>query len=105
MVLHSFGSGNDGRLPQAGLIVVGGLLYGTTSQGGGSGCGGGGCGTVFSLDPNTGAETVLYSFQGAPLDGQWPNGLTSVKNALYGTTIFGGASDHGTVFSLKKKPS
>src|ERR1700719_222189 len=61
-VLHSFaGPPGDGTEPLAGLINVNGTLYGTTIYGGAS-CGSGGCGTVFSVDPTTGAETVLYSF-------------------------------------------
>jgi uncharacterized repeat protein (TIGR03803 family) len=44
--VHSFGKGNDGASPVAGLINVGGVLYGTTSEGGGANAG-----TVFSLSP------------------------------------------------------
>src|SRR5579871_922697 len=43
-ILHSFGSGNDGRAPEAGLVNVDGTLYGTTSSGGAYGKG-----TVFAL--------------------------------------------------------
>jgi uncharacterized repeat protein (TIGR03803 family) len=50
-VLHSFGQGNDGARPVAGLLDVNGTLYGTTSNGGGTGCGGAGCGTVFAYTP------------------------------------------------------
>jgi uncharacterized repeat protein (TIGR03803 family) len=102
-VLHSFGGGTDGASPQAGLIAVNGTLYGTTSGGGtGTGCSGG-CGTVFALDPTTGAETVLYSFcdQQNCVDGERPfGGLTAVGSTLYGTTNFGGAYGYGTVFAL-----
>jgi uncharacterized repeat protein (TIGR03803 family) len=90
----------DGAVPQASLIEVDGTLYGTTTEGGGTGCHGGGCGTVFALDPSTGAETVLYAFGDAP-DGQFPNGLIEVNGTLYGTTIFGGAGGYGTVFALE----
>ena len=41
-------NGSNGANPQAGLISVGGTLYGTTAGGGGSG----GAGTVFSYDTN-----------------------------------------------------
>lgn len=42
----------DGRVPEAGLMKGRrGLLYGTASEGGSTGChAGAGCGTVFSLD-------------------------------------------------------
>ena len=56
-VVWSFGSGTDGQTPEAGLINESGVLYGTTSFGGAKGEG-----TLFSIDPATGAETVLYSF-------------------------------------------
>jgi uncharacterized repeat protein (TIGR03803 family) len=81
---------------------VNGRLYGTTVVGGGTGCGGGGCGTVFSIDPDTGAETVIHSFQGGT-DGEYPGtGVIDVKGALYGTTSDGGAYGYGTVFALRK---
>jgi len=102
-VLHSFGSGTDGTTPVAGLIHVNGALCGTTGAGGATGCGTLGCGTVFSIDPNTGAETVIYSF-GAGTDGRGPEaGLTAVNGKFYGTTAEGGAHGGGTVFVLKMK--
>jgi uncharacterized repeat protein (TIGR03803 family) len=82
---------------------VNGTLYGTTVEGGGGGCFGSGCGTLFSLDPSTGAETVLYSFCGHKncTDGAQPyGGLIEVNGALYGTTEYGGKDNDGTVFSL-----
>jgi uncharacterized repeat protein (TIGR03803 family) len=100
-VLHSFGFGSDGAAPISSLINLEGMLYGTTPTGGGSS--GSGSGTVFSVDPGTGAETVLYSFcsQSNCTDGQAPFGsLVAMKGILYGTTSFGGAFDSGTVFSL-----
>jgi uncharacterized repeat protein (TIGR03803 family) len=100
-VLHSFASGTDGAQPQAGLIDVNGTLYGTTTAGGGYGCGNDlGCGTVFSIDPNTGVETVLHSFGTGP-DGVTPYaGLIDVNGTLYGTTVAGGAYGQGTVFVI-----
>jgi uncharacterized repeat protein (TIGR03803 family) len=80
-VLHNFGASGDGAVPYAGLTYAKGMLYGTTFDGGGS-CS---CGTVFSLDPTTGAETVLHTF-GDGIDGQEPfAGLTYVNGKLYGT--------------------
>jgi uncharacterized repeat protein (TIGR03803 family) len=65
-VLHSFASGMDGIDPAADLIDVNGTLFGTTYGGGAYGYG-----AVFSLVPNTGAETVLHAF-GNRTDGQAP---------------------------------
>jgi uncharacterized repeat protein (TIGR03803 family) len=45
--VYSFKGGTDGAYPLAGLINVGGTLYGTTCQGGGQLNGG----TVFSYTP------------------------------------------------------
>jgi len=106
-VLWSFGSSTDGRYPSS-LIAVNGVLYGTTS-GGGQGCNGNGCGVVFSIDPATGTEKVLYSFcsKANCADGAIPAaGLINFKGMLYGTTEIGGAvtstcsNGCGTVFSF-----
>jgi uncharacterized repeat protein (TIGR03803 family) len=99
-VLHSFdGDAGDGVFPFAGLINVGGLLYGTTS-GGGLVCNQvTTCGTVFRIDPSTRAETILHDFNGS--DGEYPTVvLHHVGRYLYGTTNPGGALDLGTLFRV-----
>ncbi len=97
-VIYSFQGAvaGDGADPRAGLIDVGGMLYGTTIQGGAHGYG-----TVFKVT-TAGAEAVLYSFQGLPnSDGDGPRaGLIDVDGTLYGTTAGGGASQLGTVFKV-----
>jgi len=99
-VSYSFQGNGDGKLPESGLIEVGGVLYGTTALGGGNGCGGGGCGTVFKFAPGTNLATVIYSFAGKN-DGQTPAaGLIRVGDSLYGTTAGGGASGQGTIFAI-----
>lgn len=50
-VLHSFTGTPDGSQPQSGLLYLKGYLYGTTPQGGVTGCDGQGCGTVFEVTP------------------------------------------------------
>ncbi len=103
-VLHSFTGASDGAYPEAGLIDMNGILYGTTSTGGHSSrCRKNGknfgCGTVYSLS-TTGKEKVLHSFTGGS-DGENPiAALTDVNGTLYGTTFNGGAHDDGTVFSI-----
>jgi uncharacterized repeat protein (TIGR03803 family) len=107
-VIYSFGStAGDGVFPNAGLIDVNGTLYGTTEMGGGAPCGL--CGTVFSIDPKTGVEAVLYAFKGGS-DGEKPMGeLINIKGTLYGTTVEGGTGicssggpnvGCGTIFSV-----
>lgn len=103
--LYSF-AGNaagDGSGPNSGLVNIGGTLYGTTDQGGSTGCGGSGCGTVFKITP-AGSETVLHAFGGGT-DGAHPIGLVDLGGTLYGTTIQGGSSmcdgaGCGTVFKI-----
>ena len=69
--LHSFGSGIDGAYPVSSLVIDHlGFLYGTTQQGGGSGCGGDGCGMVYEIDPSIPKEYRLHSFAAGPTDGE-----------------------------------
>ena len=111
-VLHSFGNGTDGAVPNAGMIFdTAGNLYGTTGVGGVHPCpsnGGNGCGTVFELSPKQGGgwtETVLHNF-GNGTDGVSPVGALVLDTAgnLYGTTQTGGIHNFGTAFELSPKP-
>lgn len=98
-ILHSFGSGTDGQEPYGALTYLNGMLYGVTWNGGANSCGSYNCGTVFSIDPVSGAETVLHSFAGA--DGYLPYAaLIAVNGILYGTTAYGGDTDRGTIFAV-----
>ena len=76
----------DGNSPLSGLVVLGNLLYGTTSGGGKNGYG-----TVFSVTPQ-GSESVLYSFQNTS-DGNYPANIITDGTALYGTTYLGAGND------------
>jgi len=102
-VIYAFQGGNDGNDPSAGLTRIGSTLYGTTQEGGGTGCQGyqiAGCGTVFSVTKE-GKEAVVYAFQNAP-DANAPSaGLINVGGTLYGTSTAGGANgSDGAVFSV-----
>jgi len=111
-VLYSFRGGDrDGAKPRAGLIDVGGTLYGTTQFGGPVNstlhCYTG-CGTVFSITLG-GTESVLHAFatkRHAESDGQYPlAGLIDAGGTLYGTTGFGGTYNRGTVFTISSSGS
>jgi uncharacterized repeat protein (TIGR03803 family) len=79
-----------------------GALYGTTTQGGTANLG-----IVYKLTPPSDGqtnwtETDLYDFQGGVNDGATPMGgvVIDTTDALYGTTMSGGAANVGTVFKL-----
>lgn len=109
-VVYRFSGGSDAATPLDGLTPVGKLLYGTTEFGGHhSALCGQGCGTIFSVDPATGAEKIVHAFAGGA-DGAFPvAGLIAVKGTLYGTTEYGGTNTPfcetgcGTVFSITVK--
>jgi uncharacterized repeat protein (TIGR03803 family) len=102
-VVYSFNpnNGTDGAYPYAGLIFDNnGNLYGTTSYGGTYDYG-----MVFELTPAQGGgwtEQVLYSFNFNGTDGYGPLACLIFDKAgnLFGTTVFGGTYDSGTVFEL-----
>jgi uncharacterized repeat protein (TIGR03803 family) len=96
--IYSFQDGSDGAYPTAGLLNIGGTLYGTATGGGI------GAGVVFKVT-TAGVETAVYTFQGGT-DGSNPAaGLINIGGTLYGTTVSGGNPDCedegcGTVFSV-----
>ena len=102
-VLHSFGKGDDGQTPDAGLILnAAGNLYGTTYYGGGHGQG-----IVFELIPSANgkwSEKVLHNFCAVHgcADGANPYaGLVADQlGNLYGTAVQGGTNGKGVVFKL-----
>jgi uncharacterized repeat protein (TIGR03803 family) len=114
-VLYDFAGGSDGKLPDGfggGALVFdqAGNLYGTTANGGGTGCDYG-CGTVYELSRSGSGwtESVLYRFTGGS-DGAVPTSTLVFDQAgnLYGTAAVGGLSGCnfsvyrgcGTVFKL-----
>jgi uncharacterized repeat protein (TIGR03803 family) len=106
--LHSFtatsptNTNSDGAAPEAGLILSGNTLYGTTAGGGT-----GGKGTVFAVNTNGTGFRVLHHFtplsngSGTNSDGASPKaGLILSGPTLYGTTYWGGNGGSGTVFAV-----
>ena len=100
--LYAFTGGNDGGIPQAGLVIdAKGNLYGTTYEGGSARDG-----VVFELSPpkkggTPWTEKVLWSFTGGN-DGGNPTDALILDSAgnLYGTATEGGTGVVGTVFEL-----
>lgn len=104
--LHTFaGQPGDGSFPLGTLVMdAQGNLYGTTTRGGNAIClreGWQGCGTIFKLDAS-GTFAVLHNFTGAFGDGDSPQAglIQDGAGNLYGTTVYGGSHDAGTVFVL-----
>ncbi|MGA2019565.1 MAG: choice-of-anchor tandem repeat GloVer-containing protein [Candidatus Sulfotelmatobacter sp.] len=98
--LHNFAGGSDGADANGGLTFdKAGNLYGTTAYGGLH------QGTVFEMTPNsngTWTEKILHKFTGGS-DGQFPFSTLTVGNngVVYGTTLFGGASNFGVAFEIQ----
>lgn len=93
--LHNFNSTNDGAKPNAGLVLSGNTLFGTTSQGGGNGYG-----TVFGINTDGSGFTNLHVFSYTNDGGEPLGGLTLSGNTLYGTAYTGGTNGHGILFAI-----
>jgi|GEM_PF-1859578 uncharacterized repeat protein (TIGR03803 family) len=96
----SFGKDTDGASPYGSFTYnpVNGLYYGMTYSGGHYNCG-----TIFSFNPATNTETVLYSFNGpVSYDGQNPEGslVYYPKNGLFYGMTYSGGSGYGSIFSF-----
>lgn len=101
--LYAFKGGKDGCGMVGDPLEYNGFFYGTNLFGGGTKCSrpsGTGCGSIFKLTAS-GKETVLYRFKGGKKDGSLPQtSLMEYNGNLYGTTIYGGANNDGTVFEI-----
>ncbi len=103
--IYSFTGGSDGAYPEAGLVLSGTTLYGTTEHGGISN------GVVFAVNTDGTGFTNLHTFKatsGPKLtnsDGAIPQALFLSGNTLYGTALIGGNLGGGVVFSVKTNGS
>lgn len=96
MVLYDFSNTPAGGYPQAGLVMSGNTLYGTTEIGGASGYG-----TIFKVNTDGSNFTNLYGFTNGSDGAFVESGLVLSNNTLYGTTAGGeGSSGYGTVFKV-----
>jgi uncharacterized repeat protein (TIGR03803 family) len=93
--LYQFPAPTNGCQP-VGLILQADILYGATKA-----CGAQQGGTIFSLNLRTGSEIVLHAFDTGGFRAAEPSGnLLLIGDALYGTTMYGGAADKGVAFKL-----
>jgi uncharacterized repeat protein (TIGR03803 family) len=96
-VLYRFQGGpNDGEFPTGRLVRdANGNFYGTTVEGGISGCFYGSCGVVYKID-GSGQETVIYSFTGGADGGTPYDGvILDSSGNIYGTAGNGGINGNG----------
>jgi uncharacterized repeat protein (TIGR03803 family) len=100
-VLNSFtDSAGAESFPTSSLILDGsGNLYGTTSSFDSSSDGG----TVFSVRTDGTGSHRLHTFARGPNDALYPGAalILDRQGNLYGTTVYGGASGAGTVFTVR----
>ncbi|MBZ5572433.1 MAG: hypothetical protein LAO09_11220 [Acidobacteriia bacterium] len=104
-VLYTFSDPNNGTYPSGKIVVDDvGNLYGTTVEGGGTGCYGYGCGVVFQLSSNSGVwtETVLFRLSGRR--GCCPEGglVRDPVGNLLGVASGGGSGGLGSLFELSQ---
>jgi uncharacterized repeat protein (TIGR03803 family) len=92
-VLYRFKGMPDGVSPSGNLVLLNGILYGTTYGGGAHGGG-----TVFAITPS-GRERILYSSKGI-YDMFGPSGLVAMAGILYGASYGGDKHNGGTVYAV-----
>ncbi len=114
-VLHHFGFGtvntrgntsnDDGAYPEAGVALLGDVLYGSAHQGGLAGNG-----VVFKINTDGSGFSVLHSFSphgfATPdltnYDGANPRELVLWRRQILGLAPYGGGKASGTLFCLKE---
>jgi uncharacterized repeat protein (TIGR03803 family) len=93
--IYDFTGGADGGNPEGDMLLLGKTLYSAATTGAANGLGG-----VYSVSLK-GKEKVLGEFSDAN-GNYYSAGVTPSGKILYGTTEYGGSSDNGVVFSVKK---
>ncbi len=100
-VVRHFTGANDGAGVEAGLLLNGTALYGTTYEGGDYPYGPPyyGHGVIFRIKSNGGGFEVLKTFAGG--DGANPRrSPVLLGGALYGLTDYGGTANKGVIYAL-----
>ncbi len=85
-----------GDIPDENLVLSGGLLFGTTYQGGMGGSGG--LGVIFSVHTDGTDYKVLHYFSG--VDGANPGSLMLSGDKLFGMNFIGGTNGEGNIFTI-----
>src|SRR5205814_591137 len=57
-------------------------------------------GTLFKVQPDGSGFTVLKLFKADSMDGANPFGVVLTGSVLYGTTLYGGISNNGTIYKI-----
>ncbi len=110
ILLHSFTIA-EGYSPYGAVVLSGSTLYGAVPFGGSNGNG-----SIFTLNTNGSAFTVLHHFSASAetpdifnsptnSEGANPQALILVGDTLYGTAPSGGSSGNGTIFKLNTNGS
>lgn len=97
-VLYSFTGDTDGANPQAGPILGGSTLYGTTYYGG-IGSSFNGLGTVYKINTDGTGFSALHAFTYAEAGRPWTS-LTLSGNTLFGITYYTVTGFPASVFSM-----
>ena len=91
----------SGATPSGSLMkAIDGKLYGLTTYGGSGYHGSGGAGVLFSFDPTTSSYTELHEFDFASGSNPFGSLMQASDGKLYGTTLQGGNSNVGVIFSF-----
>jgi hypothetical protein len=110
-VIHDFDGASGGSNGGALVLDKSGNIYGAAIFGGNTSACTSGCGIIFELARPSSSGTawnfsIVYSFQGYPVDGAWPSFLMmNGHGVLFGTTSIGGTGNLGTVFQLTRSGS
>jgi len=94
--LYTFTGGADGEYPEELILGTDGNLYGTAQLAGNPAPG-----TIFKMT-TSGTFTVLYGFSQSDPSGNEPWGglLQGTDGNFYGTNIFGGSGNSGTIYKM-----
>lgn len=95
--LFEFSGVSDGRNPLGSLVFSDTLLYGMASAGGSFDDG-----VIFEMNPQTFEFEKLHDFFSLESGSNPTGSLVAVDSFLYGMTQYGGASNNGVIFKIKK---